>query len=296
MIDRASTAASLAIHLAVIALLAMVTVKASQDADSENGMEIEIVDFEYAMPSMTPVPPSPAEVQQSTVAVPSAQQVATPAPIEQQTTPISTRPIPPLPRPQLNQMAAAPVLAPSLGPGRLAPIVAVRPSGTVIDQAPTTTVTSSAVVPASSSRLDASALSRSIGSGESQPQRARINSAALGTAIGQASPRGVPGLTLRQRADLAEMVRSQVIPCWNPPAAEGAPAASVRLRFRLDRQGNLVGTPAVSGSTGGQSPYLTLLANSGRRAIVLCSPLELPGELYDAWSEVEVEFDPRDLR
>jgi hypothetical protein len=41
---------------------------------------------------------------------------------------------------------------------------------------------------------------------------------------------------------------------------------------------------------------MNLLANSGRRAIVLCAPLELPAELYDAWAEVEVEFDPRDLR
>lgn len=295
MIERASSAASVAIHVFVIALLAMTTVKAPQDSKPENGMEFEIVDFEYAMPSMSRVLPSPTEVQQQDDATRSPQRSATSAMMEQPQASIASMPIPPLRRPKFEKVAVAPVSVPSLGPGPQQPVVAIRPARAVTAQAPVDAGRSIPVETAGPPRLNASELSRSIGSGEARPQRARINSAALGTAIGEAAPRGVPGLTLRQRADLAAMVRSQVIPCWNPPPPDNAASAVVSLRFRLDRDGRVIGKPAVSGQFDEQSPYLNLLANSARRAILLCAPLDLPSELYDAWAEVEVEFDPRDL-
>ena len=102
-----------------------------------------------------------------------------------------------------------------------------------------------------------------------------------------------------QKIDLAEKVRAQVMPCWNPPPADGLASTSVRLRFRLDRDGRVVGQPVRSGVTGQNqvsTAYINLLTNSGRRAVLMCSPLRLPPELYEAWADVEVEFDPRDLR
>lgn len=294
MIERASTAASLVIHGALIALLAMTAFSVPQDIPRESGMEIEIVDLEHAMPSTDPVLPSPSDVPAQALA-PSQPQPASAAARVDQPQVAPARSAPPLPHPRAPSQAAP---VPVLGPGRVAPVTTTTAQPADQPRVASTPVppSASAASPVPRPRLNSSALARSLGTGEPRPQRARINSATLGSAIGQAAPRGVPGLTVRQRADLAEMVRSQVIPCWNPPAAEGVPAVSVKLRFRLDRQGSLVGRPSVSGSTGGESSYMNLLTNSGRRAILLCAPLKLPAELYDAWAEVEVEFDPRDLR
>ena len=83
------------------------------------------------------------------------------------------------------------------------------------------------------------------------------------------------------------------------PPADGPTSASVRLSFRLDRNGRVVGQPVRSGVTGQNqvsTAYINLLTNSGRRAVLMCSPLRLPPELYEAWADVEVEFDSRDLR
>jgi hypothetical protein len=298
VIQRASIVASLVIHGALIALLALKVFEVSSDVPRETGMEIEIVDLEHAMPLTDPVLPSPSDEQARAPSQP--QPASAPARVDQPQ-PAPARLAPRVPQTR-EPAPVPPVLA--LGPGRVTPVTITsarsaeqpRPVSTPALPTATATATATAASPAPSPRLNSSALARSLGTGEPRTQRARINSATLGSAIGQAAPRGVTGLTVRQRAELAEMVRSQVIPCWNPPAAEDGPAASVKLRFRLDREGNVVGRPSVSGSTGGESSYMNLLANSGRRAIVLCAPLELPAELYDAWAEVEVEFDPRDLR
>lgn len=293
MIERASPAVSLLLHAIFLALIAMKVFGTPQVIRQQNGMEIEIVDFEHAMPSVDPALPAPAEAANEALTRPQPPAPSPAAPIAQ----------PPAPSPMATQPTVRPPVpvsspAPVLGPGRVAPVAPPAPQS-VAQSSPAQAQPQAAAMPAQPTRtrrLDANAMARSLGSNDAPSNRQRLNSAAVGSAIGQAAPRGVPGLTVRQRADLAEMVRSQVIPCWNPPASETGAVASVRLRFRLDRQGNVVGRPTVAGSTGGDTPYTNLLANSGRRAILLCAPLELPAELYDAWSEVEVNFDPRDLQ
>lgn len=106
-------------------------------------------------------------------------------------------------------------------------------------------------------------------------------------------------MTIRQRTNLADMIRSQITPCWNPPQAEdNSGHVTIVMQIRLDRDGNVLGTPALS-RIGGQTPangaYANALAGSVRRAILRCAPLRLPPELYDAWADVELNFDPRDI-
>ncbi len=147
-------------------------------------------------------------------------------------------------------------------------------------------------------RLETAVLSDLVAPARSDAKPTRLNSATLGSAVGKAAPRGVQALTFQQRVDLAKKIRSQVTPCWNPPPADDSASVSVRLRFKLDRKGRVVGQPTQSAVTGqgeASAAYINLLTNSGRRAVLMCSPLQLPPELYHAWADVEVEFDPRDL-
>lgn len=295
MIDRLSTAISVGLHLAIIVLLGKITFALEQAEIRKTGMEIEIIDLEHALPSVRPViakaaaPSSPvSDQQQSKLPVPAFRSASLNAALpDAQPKRVNLGPV---------VEARAPVAQPAPEPASTPAAKGVAPAQAAI--ASPTPLAQPKV--ASVARLDAAALMRSGSIGGAAPaDRTRLNSATIGSAIGKAAPRGLPGLTFRQKIDLAQKVREQVMPCWNPPVAEGAGLASVRLRFRLDRGGRVVGQPSQTGSTGQTSTnaaYINLLTNSGRRAVMLCAPLQLPPELYEAWAEVEVEFDPRDLR
>lgn len=295
MIDRLSTALSVCLHLAMIVLLGTITFDLEQEEVRKTGMEIEIIDLEHAMPSARPAiakaaaPSLAVSDRQSSKLPDRALRAAslTAASPDVQSTRAKAAPVAETRAPAAQ---AAPVPVPARSPNGEAPAQAERASPAQKAQPKV----------AGLARLDAAALARSSAIGGAAPaKQTRLNSATIGSAIGKAAPSGLPGLTFRQKIDLAQKVREQVMPCWNPPVAEGAGFASVRLRFRLDRGGRVVGQPSQSGSTGQtrtNAAYINLLTNSGRRAVILCAPLQLPPELYEAWAEVEVEFDPRDLR
>lgn len=122
---------------------------------------------------------------------------------------------------------------------------------------------------------------------------------ALGTAVQGARPRGAGRLSMRQKVDLAALIRRQITPCWNPPSmAENPGLVTVTLRIQLEPTGEVGAAPSVSGVTGAAAhnqAYVTALVGSVRRAVLRCAPLKLPADLYDAWSDVELNFDPRDV-
>jgi hypothetical protein len=43
------------------------------------------------------------------------------------------------------------------------------------------------------------------------------------------------------------------------------------------------------------NPTFGIAAESARRAVLRCAPYSLPAEKYDAWREVIINFDPREL-
>lgn len=243
--------------------------------------EPRIAGTEDAKAEPTPHMVSPASLPTETLSAPEPQAVAPPAPAsfgpvsrtlaqrppEPSLAPAPARPLTPAPASALPASLATPAAAP-------VPIPATR-------------------------RLDAAALSRSLASSADRNPRTALNSAAIGSVIGQAVPRGVEGLTIRQRANLIDMIRSQITPCWNPPVPEQRSGdVTVVLRIRLDRAGAVAGSPRVSrinGRTKTNEAYANALAGSVRRAVLRCSPLKLPPELYDAWANVELNFDPKDI-
>jgi hypothetical protein len=297
-------------------MLSMVVLRSQKLVPPPTGMEIEITDFEHAMPLPDPsVSRSDAarnetvpETQQATPAASQAseqRQQPTPSPEPRPSTDL-TQTVPPLPVPPVETPAppkvdVAPVLAPA--PVSSAPPVLVNSPPPmpqpvrVVSPSPGPAAVAAPATPVR--RLDATALSRSLAVKTGDAPRSRLNSAAIGSVIGQAVPKGVAGLTVRQRANLVEMIRSQITPCWNPPESEDKSGhVSVLMRIRLDRAGGVLGTPAVSrvtGRTSANEAYANALSGSVRRAVLRCAPLKLPAELYDAWADVELNFDPKDV-
>ncbi|MFN3319732.1 MAG: hypothetical protein ACK43M_13360 [Allorhizobium sp.] len=76
-----------------------------------------------------------------------------------------------------------------------------------------------------------------------------------------------------------------------------ADAADVRVRvtFRLDQNGELIGEPEAT-ATGGSPSAQQVLMSGAVRAVRKSAPFtNLPPDKYDAWSEVVVNFDPSEL-
>jgi hypothetical protein len=100
-----------------------------------------------------------------------------------------------------------------------------------------------------------------------------------------------------QAATLEQAIRAQIAPCWNPPIG-GADVAEMTavLRIRLNRDGTVAAAPefvSQTGATAGNQAYARAFVETARRAVLRCAPLQLPGDLYAAWREFELNFDPR---
>ena len=101
-----------------------------------------------------------------------------------------------------------------------------------------------------------------------------------------------PAPVLASQGDLAQ-IRRAIYPClkktWTPPAK--GRGARVTLKWRLDEDGRLVGSPEVvdpPSSGWGLSPA----AESAIRAVQACQPFRLPGDKYHLWKEIVFNFDP----
>jgi hypothetical protein len=92
-----------------------------------------------------------------------------------------------------------------------------------------------------------------------------------------------------------DSLRSQVSRCWNPPVgAADADSLVVSIRIRLSRSGELEGNPEVVAG-GGASMAERAAADAARRAVLRCQPYNAPAEKYEAWADVQFNFDPRDM-
>ena len=103
--------------------------------------------------------------------------------------------------------------------------------------------------------------------------------------------------TTGARLSQSEMdaLRGQIQRCWNVPAgAADAQDLKVSVQFRLDPSGALDGAPQIVAGGGGAG-IERAAAESARRAVLACAPYSLPSDKYEAWADVIVHFDPRDM-
>ncbi len=92
-----------------------------------------------------------------------------------------------------------------------------------------------------------------------------------------------------------DALRAQVQRCWNPPVgAADAENMVVSIRIRLTPTGALESDPQVVAG-GGSSIAERAAADAARRAVLRCAPFNAPSDKYEAWSDVQFNFDPRDM-
>ena len=99
---------------------------------------------------------------------------------------------------------------------------------------------------------------------------------------------------------LAKALGQQVSGCWQAPPGSGqARQPVIKVRVTLRRDGHLRGTPQVlSRNTGGQAGSDLFLPTADRalRAVMRCSPFQMPAGQFAAWRVLELNFDPQGVR
>jgi outer membrane biosynthesis protein TonB len=143
-------------------------------------------------------------------------------------------------------------------------------------------------------RLDSQQLANLIDKKLPKAERRPLDVSRLATTIEKSLPKGAQ-LSPVAAATLAASIRAQIYPCWNPPlGGEGTAGMTVLLRVNFAKTGAVTGVPQLIGQTGGgDAATARVFAESARRAVLRCSPLTLPAESYEAWKQVEINFDPR---
>ncbi len=100
-------------------------------------------------------------------------------------------------------------------------------------------------------------------------------------------------LTADKLSMLNLLMKNNVRRCWNINAGlEGAAKLIVKVEFKLNQAGQLVGEPRVTNS--GTGAQFEDAANSARRALLECQPYtNLPPDLYaGGWDFMLLTFDP----
>ena len=152
--------------------------------------------------------------------------------------------------------------------------------------------------PAETKPLDTQQLANLIDKALPKAKTKPLDVSSLATAINAATPKTAT-IDPRATATLAQAIRAQVAPCWNPPIG-GADVKKMTVVLRADfgRDGAVIGRPAVVGQTGataGNAAYSRAFADTAVRAVLRCSPLRLPPKLFDLWKSVEINFDPEQM-
>ena len=147
-------------------------------------------------------------------------------------------------------------------------------------------------------RLDMQELTDMLDKSKPVAKRKPMNTSEFAKSIERAIPKGVR-IDARAAASLEQAIRSQIQPCWNPPlGAEDAGKISVVLRIRMRSDGSVVALPDIvsqTGVTAANAAYARSFVESTRRAVLRCSPLQLPADMYEIWRDVELNFDPSQL-
>ncbi|TIX49782.1 TonB C-terminal domain-containing protein [Alteraurantiacibacter aquimixticola] len=98
----------------------------------------------------------------------------------------------------------------------------------------------------------------------------------------------------QQQASIDAAIIRQLKPHWTPPSGVEVERLVTRVRFRLNRDGSLNGTPEVLATTGETDANRTQVnrhREQAIRAVRLASPFNLPERFYSGWSTVTVNFN-----
>ena len=91
------------------------------------------------------------------------------------------------------------------------------------------------------------------------------------------------------KASLVQAISREIKPHWQPPSGPEVEKITTFLRFRLNSDGSLNGSPSIVRQTGVNDTNRAQAERHGEqavRAVQLAAPFNLPEEYYEAWKVV----------
>ncbi|QGP79543.1 cell envelope biogenesis protein TolA [Sphingobium sp. CAP-1] len=241
-------------------------------------------------PEPAPAPPPPKPQLKPTPAPPPPKPVAKPLPPKPQPTP---------PKKEVAKTPAKPKPAPEK-PAPEKPVARAKPA----PEKP-----KAAAAPSKSSKSDSKAKNDAPARASGQGKADKPKGSLLGkdflkgidtNADAPRKPAPPPAAAMgpQQKAALDAEIRRQLKAHWRPPSGADADQLVTLLDVRLDRSGNVVGTPEVidqQGVTASNRPQAKLHAERAIQAVKLAAPFRnLPDEFYDQWKWLRpLRFDAR---
>jgi type IV secretory pathway VirB10-like protein len=100
----------------------------------------------------------------------------------------------------------------------------------------------------------------------------------------------------RRKRTIIDAVRDQVSICWNPPVgAQDAEDLVVEIHIALTPDGRVRAVQAVDQYRLSRDPFFRAAAESARRAVLKCEPLDLPLDSYNLWKTMMLVFNPKEM-
>jgi colicin import membrane protein len=127
-------------------------------------------------------------------------------------------------------------------------------------------------------------------------QRAPQRQAATGAALNPTPSLGAPNASAATMSmSEFDALIAHLHKCWDVPAGvKDAHDIAVLIRIQFKKDGSLMTDPVIVNQS--PNPTFRVAAESALRAIRSCAPYNfMPAAKYEAWKEVEVNFDPRDM-
>ena len=92
-----------------------------------------------------------------------------------------------------------------------------------------------------------------------------------------------------------DALRRQIARCWTLPVGiDGIQDMVVQLRIQVRPDRMVQGVTIQDQGRLGRDPKFRAVAESARRAVDMCSPLNLPPGKYAVWREIDMKFYPED--
>jgi hypothetical protein len=124
------------------------------------------------------------------------------------------------------------------------------------------------------------------------PARPRVSSGA--------PPSSQPKAPLGSQLSASEkdLIIQQIERCWVVPAgAKDADNLVIEVKAVVNPDGTVQQATIVDGGRYGSDPFFRAAADSAKRAVLnpQCSPLSVPADKYEAWHNLDLFFNPKDL-
>jgi colicin import membrane protein len=101
-------------------------------------------------------------------------------------------------------------------------------------------------------------------------------------------------ISASELAMIGQIIKSCVRANWTVlSGGASAQETTVKIRLRFNADGSLSAPPEIMNRQ--NTPYFLAISDSAIRAIQQCEPFNLPPAKYDAWKDLVLNFQPRDM-